>query len=168
MDGKSLKRNREIGVQYGFSSNQVQQVTEATFRKLYNQLTELVDENQLRLFTYKIALKLISNMELPNDIENVLPFEEDQQLHEKIINLNDDDKVTLLLSYFHGMTENEIELITGLPYNNVRNLIAESRQKLNQNQQQIEKQLQFLAKSYERLRFSFTYENIFVEKNSLH
>ena len=97
-------------------------------------------------------------------IENVLPFEEDQQLHEKIINLNDEHKVTLLLSYFHGMTEKEIEFITGLPDNNVLNLIAESRQKLNRNQQQIEKQLQFLAKSYERLRFSFTYENVFVEK----
>ena len=162
--GSHSKKIEQFVVQYGCSSNQVQQVTEATFRELYNQLTELEDENQLRLSMYKIALKLIRNMELPNDKENVLPFEEDQQLHEKIINLNDENKVTLLLSYFHGMTEKEIEFITGLPYNNVLNLIAESRQKLNQNQQQIEKQLQFLAKSYERLRFSFTYENIFVEK----
>ena len=161
--GSHSKKIEQFVVQYGCSSNQVQQVTEATFRKLYNQLTELEDENQLRLSMYKIALKSISNMELPNDKETVLPFEEDQQLHEKIINLNDENKVTLLLSYFHGMTEREIEFITGLPDNNVMKLIVESRQKLNRNQQQIEKQLQFLAKSYDRLRFSFTYENVFTE-----
>ena len=153
----------KFAVQYGCSTNQVQQVTEATFRELYNQLTELVDEDQLRLSMYKITLKSLRNMELPYDKENVLPFEEDQQLHEKIINLNDENKVTLLLSYFHGMTEREIEFITGIPDNNVMNLNAESRQQLNRNQQQVEKQLQFLAKSYDRLRFSFTYENVFTE-----
>ena len=110
---------------------------------------------------YKTALTSIRNIELPHDKEKLLPFEEDQQLHEKIIKLNNENKITLLLSYFHGMTEKEIVFITGLPENRITNLIAESRQNLNRNATQIEKQLQFLGKSYERLRFSFTYENIF-------
>ena len=58
---------------------------------------------------------LIRNVELPIDKENLLPFEEDQHLHEKIMNLSDEHKVTLLLSYFHGMTEKEIEFISDLP-----------------------------------------------------
>ena len=161
--GSYSKKIEQFAVQYGCSSNQVQQVTEATFRELYNQLTQLVDENQLRLFMYKIALKIISNIELPNDKETVLPFEEDQQLHEKIVSLNEVNKVTLLLFYFHGMTEKEIEFITGLPENNVLNLITESRQNLNRNQQQFDKQLELLGKSYDRLRFSFTYEDVFTE-----
>ena len=161
--GDHSKKIEQLAVQYGCSSFQVQQVTEATFRELYKQLIELVDENQLRLFMYKIALKSIRKIKLPNDNENVLPFEEDQQLHEKIVNLNDEYKVTLLLSYFNGMTAKEIEFITGLPEKKVMNLIAESRKNLNRNQQQIEKQLQFLAKSYDRLRFPFTYETIFTE-----
>ena len=57
--GSHSKKIEQFVVQYGFSSNQVQQITEATFRELFNQLTELVDENQLRLSMYKIALKSI-------------------------------------------------------------------------------------------------------------
>ena len=159
--GDHSKKIEQLAVQYGCSSVQVQQITVATFKKLYNQLTEIEDENQLRLFMYKSALQLLSKTELPQDKENFLPFEEDQQLHEKVIDLNDENKIALLLSYFHGMTVKEIEYITGLPENQVMNLIVESRQKLNRNQLQIEKQLKFLDKSYERLRFSFTYENIF-------
>ena len=161
--GSHTEKIEQLAVQYGCSSLQVQQVTEDTFKNLYNQLTEAEDENQLRLFKYKTALQLLSNTELPQDKENFLPFEEDQQLHEKIINLNEENKIIFLLYYFHGLTEKEIEFITGLPENNVLNLIGQSRQQLNRNQQQIEKQLRFLAKSYNRLRFSFTYENVFTE-----
>ena len=159
--GDHSRKIEQLAVQYGCSSVQVQQITVATFKKLYNQLTVIEDENQLRLFMYKSAIQLLGNMELPQDKENFLPFEEDQQLHEKVIDLNDENKITLLLSYFHGKTEKEIEFITGLSENQVMKLIVESRQKLNRNQMQIEKQLKFLAKSYERLRFSFTYENVF-------
>ncbi|QUW23230.1 hypothetical protein JSQ81_06750 [Sporosarcina sp. Marseille-Q4063] len=162
--GDHSKKIEQLAVQYGCSSLQVQQITEATFRKLYNQLTEVEDENHLRLFMYKAALILIKNMEQPDEKEKLLPFEEDQQLHEKIISLEDENKIALLLFYFHGMTEKEIEFITGLPENEVMNLIAESREKLGRNQLQIEKQLKFLSKSYERLRFSFTYENVFEEQ----
>ncbi|WP_172373862.1 sigma-70 family RNA polymerase sigma factor [Sporosarcina jiandibaonis] len=158
------KKIEQFAVQYGCGSTQLQQVTKATFRKLNSQLTEAEDVNQLRLFMYKITLTIIRNMELPHDKENFLPFEEDQQLHEKIINLNDENKITLILSCFHVMTEKEIAFITGFPENEIMNLIAESRQKLNRNLLQIEKQLKFLGKSYERLRFSFDYENIFEEQ----
>ncbi|WP_210471118.1 RNA polymerase sigma factor [Sporosarcina sp. 6E9] len=159
--GSHAKEIEQLALQYGCNSLQVQQVTEATFKKLYNQLTEIVDENQLRLVQYKIGLSLLGDMDLPLEKETFLPFEEDQQLHEKIINLDYENKVTLLLSYFHGMTEKEIAFLTGIPENQVVNLIAASRQRLNRNDQQIEKQLKFLEKSYDRLRFSFTYENLF-------
>jgi DNA-directed RNA polymerase specialized sigma24 family protein len=159
--GSHTKKLEQLAVQYGCNSLQVQQVTEATFKKLYNQLTEAEDENELRLFMYKIGLTLLENMDLPHEMEKLLPFEEDQQLHEKIINLNNENKITLLLSYFHEMTAKEIGIITGLPESNIEELISESRQKLNRNHLQIEKQLNFLGKSYKRLRFSFTYEDIF-------
>ena len=64
--GSHSKKIEKFVVQFGCSSNQVQQVTEATFRKLYNRLTELEDENQLRLTMYKIALQLNSKRRATN------------------------------------------------------------------------------------------------------
>ncbi|MBO1910230.1 hypothetical protein J4G37_36290, partial [Microvirga sp. 3-52] len=81
--GSHAKEIEQLALQYGCNSLQVQQVTEATFKKLYNQLTEIVDENQLRLVQYKIGLSLLGDMDLPLEKETFLPFEEDQQLHEK-------------------------------------------------------------------------------------
>ena len=113
------KKIELLAFQYGCNTNQIQQVTKATFRKLHSQIAEVESEKQLCLRMYQIAFDTARNLEQLPDEENRLPFEEDQQLHEKINRLNDEYKIILLLTYFHDMTEKEASFVTGIPEDEV-------------------------------------------------
>jgi len=114
-----VKRIELLALQFGCNTIQIQQVTQATFRKLHSQITEVKNEQQLCLRMYQIAFDTMKKLEQSAEEETRLQFEEDQQLHNRINRLNGDEKIIFLLTYFHDMTENEVEFITILQFDSL-------------------------------------------------
>lgn len=148
--------------QNGCSSEQATQLTVEIFREIYNGEKKM-DEGKLSI--YKIALdKLAHTQQIDSEKETILPFEEDQQLHKKINKLEEKAKVSLILSQFHNMSEAEIATILEISEEAVREAIRQAIQQLiiEIANSHLDKRLEFLQKSYERISSSFRKDQVFA------
>ncbi|WP_203249249.1 RNA polymerase sigma factor [Sporosarcina beigongshangi] len=150
--------------QYGYSSEKAAQLTVETFRAIYNNEEKMVEG---KLSIYKIALdQLVHAQQSDSEEETILPFEEDQQLHEKINALEEKAKVSLILSRFHNMSEAEIATILEISEEAVREAIRQAIQQLiiEIDNSHLDKRLEFLQKSYERISSSFRKDQVFAPR----
>lgn len=146
--------------QYGCSPEQAGEVAEDTFREVVQQMKTYVNEDGVQLELYKIAIKKFSDFELISPIpSSILTFEEDEQLHHQIIQLTSEEKLALILSQFHGMNDEEVALIIGIPVDDARRRLTAAFDQLEGGN--LEKRLGFLGKSYRRIRSSFRKEMVF-------
>ena len=143
------KNIAQFAFQYGCTVDESSEVVTQTFRILFKKLEGIANEPQLICLMYQIASEKLVDVEL-SETEN-LQFEEDKLLHNKIIKLETGLKLCLILSKFHALSELEIASITGETQGVVQQNILEAKAQLGEVQ--VEKQLSFLDKSYNRLKF---------------
>ncbi|MBO0589637.1 hypothetical protein [Sporosarcina sp. E16_8] len=151
-----------FAIQYGCAPKQAADVAEETFRKLHIQLDSIGNEESLVCMLYKHALKSLTYVQLtdaPN--ETLFTFEEDQELHDQIVNIETGKKVPFILSHFHMLDDLEIAAIMDSSPERVEQTIAEASRDLGDRQ--LEKRIEFLEKSYRRLNSSFRKEQVFVK-----
>lgn len=151
-----------FAIQYGCASKQAADVAEETFRKLYNQLDSIGNEESLVSTLYKNALNSLAYVQFtdaPN--ESIFPFEEDQELHDQIVQLETGKKVPFILSQFHKLDELEIATIMDTSAETVELAITEASRDLGDAQ--LEKRLEFLNRSYGRMKSSFRKEQVFAK-----
>ena len=91
-------------------------------------------------------------------LNEVFPFKEDAELHSKIVQLDVKYRIPLILSSFHELSENQIATILDCSPSEVEKNIQTAKSLLNGNH--LEKRLEFLAKSYDRLPVLFNAEQI--------
>ena len=141
---------------------QAADVAEETFRKLHNQLDSIGNEESLVCILYKNALKSLAYVQQadpPN--ETIFPFEEDQELHDQIVKLETENKVPFILSQFHKLDDLEIAAIMDTSLEEVQQAITVVSRDLGDAQ--LEKRLEFLNKSYRRMKSSFRKEQVFAK-----
>lgn len=149
-------------IQYGCTLKQAADLAEETFRNLHSQLDSISNEESLVCTLYKKALKslaFVQQTDAPN--ETIFPFEEDQELHDQIVNLVMGYKVPFILSQFHKLDDSEIVKITDTSLETVEQAITVAFRDLGDAQ--LKKRLEFLNKSYRRLKSSFRKEQVFAK-----
>lgn len=149
-------------IQYGCTLKQAADLAEETFRNLHNQLDSISNEESLVCTVYKKALKslaFVQQTDAPN--ETLFPFEEDQELHDQIGNLEMEYKVPFILSQFHKLDDSEIVKITDTSLETVEQAITVAYRDLGDAQ--LKKRLEFLNKSYGRMKSSFRKEQVFAK-----
>ncbi|WOV86399.1 hypothetical protein QWT69_10770 [Sporosarcina oncorhynchi] len=138
-----------LSVQYGVTTEDAKTVTETLFVEVYQKrhlLTEeLLEEDEL----IKRVLSRLANMELKPSTDRLFAFIEDDELHNRIMILNQTWRVPLILSKFHTKTTSEIAAIVEIPEQQVLDAINGAMQKLDEPN--LEKRLEFLGRSYNRL-----------------
>lgn len=146
--------------QYGYSPGQAGEVAEDTFREIVQLMKTHVNEDSVQLDLYKIAIKKISSFGLISPIQSgILAFEEDEQLHHQIVHLTSREKLAFILSQFHEMNDEEVAAIIGIPVEDTRLTLTAAYHQLEGGN--LEKRLEFLDKSYRRIRPSFRKEMVF-------
>ena len=151
-----------FAVQYGCSFKQSGEAAEKTFRTLHNELDSIGNGESLVCALYKNALKSLAyaqQVDLPN--EAIFPFKEDQELHNQIVQLETRKKTPFILSKFHKMDDLEIASIMDTSPLIVEQAIAEAS--LDLGDRQLEKRIEFLEKSYRRMKFSFRKDQVFAK-----
>jgi len=149
-----------FAIQYGCSLKQAGEVAEETFRILRGQLDSMGDEDSLVYTLYSNALQILEYIQIATrPTETIFLFEEDQQLHNQIVQLELENKVPLILSVFHLMDELGVATITDTSPEVVKQTLTEVH--LDLGEVNLEKRLAFLCKSYGRLKSSFRKELVF-------
>ena len=92
----------------------------------------------------------------------LFPFEEDNELHASLLDLPKEERIAFILSRFHEKSNEDIAWIMETPIEHVIDLLQKAQEKLDGPN--IEKRLEFLNKSFQRLRPSFDERNIFYSK----
>ncbi|QNK89212.1 hypothetical protein H7992_05765 [Sporosarcina sp. resist] len=149
-------------IQYGCTLKQAADLAEETFRNLHNQLDSISNEESLVCTLYKKALKslaFVQQTDAPN--ETLFPFEEDQELHDQIGNLEMEYKIPFILSQFHKLDDSEIVKITDTSLETVEQAITVAFRDMGDAQ--LKKRLEFLNKSYGRMKSSFRKEQVFAK-----
>ncbi len=157
-----------FAIQCGCTRERAGKVTEETFRSFYTDLENVNDEERLRYDLYRIMLeKLVAFQETEPLQAAILSFEEDQQLHEKINRLEDNAKLSLILSQFHNMNDVEIAMIVGIPADAVKEAIAQAVKRLTVeiDSSLLDKRLAYLEKSYGRIHPTFRKYQVFEGLN---
>ena len=93
-------------------------------------------------------------------MKRIFPFQEDQELHDKIVQLETENKIPFILSQFHKMDDLEIATIMDTSLEIVEQAITEAFRDLGDGQ--LEKRMEFLKKSYRRMKSSFRKEQVFA------
>lgn len=148
--------------QYGYSPEQAGEVAEDAFREIVQLMKTYVNEDSVQLDLYKVAIKKFSDFELISPIpSSILTFEEDEQLHHQIVQLTSGEKLALILSQFHGMNDEEVAAIIGIPVDDARRTLTAAYHQLEGGN--LEKRLEFLDKSHRRIRSVFRKEMVFQD-----
>ena len=151
----------QFAFQFGCSPEQAGEVAEEVFRVVFHDKDKLRDDKRPEQILYTITIDLMRNIQLKDStLESVMPFEEDQQMHRTITRLNENSKISLILSQFHQMNHAEIASIMGTSEKEVSRAISDALQQFGKISQ-LEKRLSFLGKSYSRMKLSFNEENVF-------
>ena len=163
---KHAENIERFAIQFGCTQKQAGTVAEATFRTLYHNIKLFNDDDSMSTRLYQIALEqLVHENEKELQLEKTFSFEEDQELHEKIGQLEKKSKVCFILSQFQEKTDEEIAMIVGMSEEAVCMLITQAYEVLAVQIEghRLEKRLEFLTKSYGRISSFFRQEKVFEE-----
>ncbi|WP_155767476.1 hypothetical protein [Sporosarcina ureilytica] len=156
--GKEIAR---LAFQFGTTIQDANELATATFRQLFIELKEIDNDQQLFYRMYQIAIGKLSNIQLTE--VNEFLFEEDYHLHQKVIQLQSQDKLTFILSSFSKINEDQLTEILSFPIEVIR---EKNNSVLNQWQDAlIERRLKLLQKSYDRISFRIDEEKVFGDSD---
>lgn len=162
--GGSIER---LAIQYGCIREQAKRITEETFRSYDKKLCSQSDAKELQILLYQVALEKLES--IPQTVPSeatFLPFEEDRQLHKKIIQLNRELKLSIILSIFHEMDDMDIAHLLGISEESVKDSIHQAYLRIadDSDHLRIAKQLEFLKLSYGRINPMFRKERVFLAR----
>lgn len=152
-----------LAFQYGCSPEQAAQLAEETFREIYNDKEKM---NEGKLFVYKIALERLGRVEqLMPVLESPMPFEEDAAFHSQIVKLAEQYRMPLVLQKFHAFSVEEIAMVMTIPMEEVETALQVATKSIKEavgspSADIVEKRIEFLRKSYERLPSLFNVANV--------
>lgn len=138
-----------LAFQYGVPTNHANEIATKTFQQLFKELSDIESENELWQRMYEIAIQKFNQYE--QTTINEFTFEEDAQLHKEIIQLSHMTKLAFILSTFTRIDSSKIASILSLTSEEVTRKSEEARMQLSN--QQLEKRLELLQKSYHRVNF---------------
>ena len=148
------KRIECFAFQYGLSLDHALEITLDTFSTFRKELESYDEPKQLVCALYKISIDKIthvySTIQVPDDI---FAFNEDMELHTKIIELNEKYRIPFVLSVFHDLNSEEIAAITGELMIEVEDRIRIAKELLGEDS--LGKHIELLGKSYDRLPLQF-------------
>lgn len=159
-----LHRVECFAIQYGVSLQDAATVAETVFKDIYQQRHALIVEKLHEQDVFRTTLKLLEEFQLKPVQDRLFPFEEDDKLHNRVIALKKEWRVPFILSQFQKKSAADISEILKLTVGEVDNLLAEAFQLLNEPK--LEKKLEFLQTSYDRLSSLCNEERIFIHESS--
>ncbi|MFC5602181.1 RNA polymerase sigma factor [Sporosarcina koreensis] len=148
-----------LAVQYGLTPQDAGKLAESVFRKLFNDLGHLTEEQLEENTLFNSALKKVGEFQVETSEAGLFSFEEDNELHALLIGLPKEERIAFILSSLHDKSQDDIAWIMETPLENVKDLLRSARAKLDRPD--IEKRLEFLNRSFHRLRPSYNERNIF-------
>lgn len=148
-----------LAIVYGLSPRDAGEFAETIFGKLYNDRGQLSEEQLEEKALYKTVLRNLEEYQVEVSETGILPFEEDNKLHAQLIALPREERFIFILFRFHQKSVEDIAWITEKPIEYVNDLLQMALAKLNGPD--IEKQLEFLHTSIQRLRPIYNERNIF-------
>ncbi|MGK7379408.1 RNA polymerase sigma factor [Planococcus sp. 1R117A] len=160
-----------FGFQNGISLNVVSAYQTAVFRDIYSLLGDIKLEDAEKSL-WQTAIELLGEftekaME-PVKME-AIRFEEDQETHEAIQGMDEQQRIPFLLVNFYGKSLREVSGILGKPEQQIQENMVQANALLTdrlalQNDAQIEKRLEFMGKSYARIPFLLSESDLFVNE----
>lgn len=154
-----------FAVQYGISQEEAGKVAETIFGNLYGKLGLLTEEHLEEVSLFKTAIQQLKGKQLDVQQEGLFSFEEDNELQWRITNLPQETRLPLVLVKFHNKSVAEIAMILDKSEQQVEDAIKEARRLLAEPN--VEKKLEFLKLSYERLAPSYIESNIFKQEKEI-
>lgn len=149
-----------FSISYGVTLKEAGRVAETVFRNLYHSLEDLTEDQLEEKALYKSVLNELERLQIDHSVEDLFPFEEDNELHRYIVNLSPELRVPLILFNFHHKSISEIAAILDQSEEQVENSLKEAQTLLDEPN--LEKKLGFLNKSYHRLPPSYDEKHIYI------
>lgn len=158
--GMHIRKIEQFALQYGVTRKEAGAVAERVFKELYDsrEAESGLTEEEL----YRRALNVLHSLQTETPSEKLFSFEEDNELHRRIIALPKEYRVPFILERFHNKSSKEITEITGLTEQRAEQAVNAAISILSEPV--LDKKLEFLGKSYERLSPSYNEANIFHSK----
>ncbi len=154
-----IRKLERFAIQCGISPKEAGKVTETVFRDIFRRLGEMTQEQLEERYLLKSVLHELNGLTLADSPEGLFPFEEDNELHRKIISLPHEVKVPFIFAQFHHKSISEIAAILDQTEQQAAHSIEEALMTIDESN--LEKKLEFLNTSYERLMPAYEKSNIF-------
>ncbi|WP_339254610.1 hypothetical protein NSQ43_08065 [Sporosarcina sp. FSL W8-0480] len=154
---RSIER---FSISYGVTLKEAGRVAETVFRNLYHSLEDLTDDQLEENTLYKSVLNELEGLQIDHSVEDLFPFEEDNELHRHVTRLSPEIRVPLILYNFHDKSIPDIAVILEQSEEQVENSLKEAQTLLDEPN--LEKKLGFLNKSYHRLTPSYDEKHIYI------
>ncbi|WP_438312135.1 RNA polymerase sigma factor [Sporosarcina sp. FA9] len=149
--------------QHGLPIESALEVATQTFDEFQNEIGSINDGKQLLPELYKMIIRKLEALQpISTEQETLFLFEEDAELHEDIGKLDANIRIPLILSKFHDFTFEEIALIINNSEIEISTRIDQAEKSLQIDH--IDKRLELLNKSYNRLPVQFKEERITESK----
>ncbi|MGN7387363.1 RNA polymerase sigma factor [Sporosarcina sp. SAFN-015] len=157
---KHVRTIERFAVQFGASLEEAGTVTEKAYRNVYKDHRDVTDLKESTL--YINVLQELDGRQTAETSGGFFSFEEDNELHCKLIGMPAEYRVPFILDRFHTKSLIEIAEITGMTEQQVR--LALTKAYSIMDEPNLDKKLEFLNKSYERLSSSYNETKIFHSK----
>ena len=148
-----------LGMQIGLTPQDAAEFVEMIFGNLYKDLGQLKEEQLVENTLFKTAIQQLKGFQMQTNETGLFSFAEDNELHARIIDLPIEERISVILHSLHEKSQVDIAWIMETPLENVEQLLYKAQAKLNEPD--IEKRLEFLNKSFRRLRPFYDDRNIF-------
>ncbi|MDN4609090.1 hypothetical protein [Sporosarcina highlanderae] len=149
-----------FAVQYGLTQKEAGNLAETIFKNLYGKLNQLTEDQLQEKYLFESAIQLLNELQSEIQPEEPFPFKEDNKLHHRVFGLPPDIRVPFILSIFHGNSTGEIADILDLSELQVQLAIDKAYKQMTEPN--LEKKLEFLGLSYQRLTSLHNEMNIFI------
>lgn len=157
-----IRKIERFARQYGASLEEASTVAENVFRNIYESLEDVTGNHLKESSLFINAIKELDGRQTADISGGLFSFEEDNELHRRLVALPKECRVPFILVRFHKKTMKEIAEITGLTEQQANQAVNEAYSILDEYE--LEKKLEFLSKSYERLSPYYNETNIFHSK----
>ncbi|MFC5602180.1 sigma factor-like helix-turn-helix DNA-binding protein [Sporosarcina koreensis] len=160
--GMHIRKIEQFALQNGLARKSAGTVAETVFRDLYVSLGELDERELAEEELYRRTLNVLDRLQTETFHEDLFSFQEDNDLHSRVCALPKEYRVPFILDRFHNKSSKEIAEITGRTVHQAEQAVNEALSVLDESD--LDKKLEFLSKSYERLSPTCDEANIFHSK----
>lgn len=160
--GLHIRKIERFAIQYGVTLEEAGKVAETVFRKIYKSLGDLTGNHLKESTLFINAIKELDGRQTADISDGLFSFEEDNELHRRLIGMPTECRVPFILARFHNKSIVEISEITGATEQQAEQAVNEAHSIVDEPY--LDKKLEFLNKSYVRLSPSYSEANIFYSK----